>query len=96
MNLSAMLLHASREELEMILKLRDRVDSFPAIVVTVMRKRYVVDQSDEHEFHDGKIPYAFGGQWLRGYGRVDEMYRLLSGAEVTKIERIDRTKVWGK
>ncbi len=94
MNLNAMIRHATREELDAILSLRDRVDALPAIVVTIMRKRYVVDQSDEHEFEEGR-PYMFGGRWLRSYGRVDEMHRLLSGGDVTKIERIERKKVWG-
>jgi hypothetical protein len=28
----------------------------------------------------------FGGQWLRGPGRIDEQYRSLSGAEIVAIK----------
>jgi hypothetical protein len=31
-------------------------------------------------------PLHFGGQWLRGPGRIDEQYRSLSGAEIVAIK----------
>lgn len=40
--------------------------------------------------------FSFGCQWLRGMGRVDEMYRTLSTWEIVKVERIDATRVWGR
>lgn len=39
--------------------------------------------------------FWFGAQWLRSYGRVDEMYRSLATYEVCKIERIGYARVWG-
>jgi hypothetical protein len=81
-----------------------RKASEPAILVTLGGKRYVVATEDEHVFD--RIPdgphsldsyrfQVFGAQWLRGYGRVDEMYRSLSLCEVTKVQRVDRARVWG-
>ena len=46
--------------------------------------------------HMGAALTAFGAQWLRRMGTVDEMYRTLSIAEVVKVERIARSKVWGR
>lgn len=71
-------------------------------------RRYVVAQEDEPMFADlpdGPIERAdrwdgpqfwFGAQWLRGYGRVDEMYRTLSASEITRVARVNRAKVWGE
>lgn len=78
-----------------------------AIVVTLAegskKRRYVVAQEDEGMFEGdsavnivGNWRFNFGGQWLRSLGKVDEMYRTLSGNDVIKIQRIDRTKVWGR
>src|SRR5437773_934995 len=68
---------------------------------------YVVAQEDEGIFRDipdgafssdspgvRYILAAFGAQWLRSYGRVDEMYRTVSLAEVVKVERVNRERVW--
>lgn len=46
--------------------------------------------------HMGAALTSFGGRWLRRFGCVDEMHRTLSMAEVVKVERIDRAKVWGR
>jgi hypothetical protein len=73
------------------------------------RRRYVVYQEDEHLFdglsgnvsreqveqHFGSRFAWFGGQWLRSMGRVDEMARTLSVAELVKVERRHRNAVWG-
>jgi len=83
----------------------------PAIVVTVTSgsssRRYVVVREDEDLFAaipDGPVrrehhfdgpQFDFGGQWLRGYGKVDESYRSLAGYQITRVVRIDRVKVWG-
>jgi len=50
---------------------------------------------DEQLGHMGAVLNAFGCQWLRRMGAVDEMYRSLSLCEVIKVERIDRKRVWG-
>lgn len=39
--------------------------------------------------------FWFGCRWLRGYGRVDEMYRTIGSYEVIKVERVDRNRVFG-
>lgn len=44
----------------------------------------------------GAVLTAFGCQWLRRLGAVDEMYRSVSVIEVTKVERIDRKRVFGR
>lgn len=80
----------------------------PAIIVTADygKRRYVVAQEDEYLFNgipNGSFDpqghphgwWVFGAQWLRGYGRVDEMYRTLSSSDVSKVERVDRKRVWG-
>jgi hypothetical protein len=82
-----------------------------AVVVTMRddNRRYVVAEEDEEEVRglagvsesELKAVYSqswggFGGQWLRGFGRVDEMYRTLSFAEVKKVAEIERSKVWGR
>jgi hypothetical protein len=36
-----------------------------------------------------------GCQWLRAFGKVDEMYASLSLYEVVKVEEVDRARVWG-
>jgi hypothetical protein len=36
-----------------------------------------------------------GCQWLRAYGKVDELYVSLSLDDVVKVEETDRAKVWG-
>jgi hypothetical protein len=43
----------------------------------------------------GAVLTSFGCRWLRSYGRVDEMHRAISVIEVTKVERIDRRRVFG-
>jgi hypothetical protein len=75
------------------------------------RRRYVVDRADEEQLRDyvGKSEtelaelsrgmrgmLGFGCQWLRRYGRVDEMHRSLSLHEVVKVEQANRAKVWGQ
>jgi hypothetical protein len=72
-------------------------------------RRYVVAQEDEQALRRfvghtpeqlatdlgqmGTVLFAFGGQWLRGPGRVDELYRSLSLADVVKVEAVDRDRV---
>jgi len=46
------------------------------------------------EEHLGR--FNFGCRWMRSFGKVDECYRSLSTWEVTKVERVDRKKVWGR
>jgi hypothetical protein len=53
----------------------------------------VRDTREAREDHLGR--FAFGCQWLRGMGRVDEMYRTLSTWEITKVERIPTHRVRG-
>jgi hypothetical protein len=75
------------------------------------RRRYVVDRADEEQLrrYVGKSQaelaelsrgmggmLGFGCQWLRGYGRVDEMAATLSLYEVVKVEEVDRRRVWGR
>jgi hypothetical protein len=106
--LSSILAHATEEELRVLLAVIERVNAQAAIVVTMRdNRRYVVSQEDEHLFADipdGPVvredrwdgPQSwFGGQWLRGYGRVDEMHRSLAGYEIAKVARVDRKRVWG-
>lgn len=98
--------HATDDELRVMVRILERADAKPAILVTIQGRRYVVAQEDEYRFEGvASGPYAignnsridwFGGQWMRSYGKVDEMYRSLSGYDVTKIERADRSKVWGR
>jgi hypothetical protein len=106
-NVTTLLEHATPEEAKTILRILQRANRQPAIVVTMGlgNRRYVVAQEDEVSFE--KIPDGpfkpghsdwrvnFGAQWLRGYGRVDEMYRSLSLDDVTKVARISRDRVWG-
>jgi hypothetical protein len=44
----------------------------------------------------GAVLTSFGCRWLRRLGAVDEMYRTVSVVEVTKVERIDRKRVFGR
>lgn len=53
----------------------------------------ISDVRHAREQHLGR--FGFGCQWLRGLGRVDEMYRSLSTWEVVKVERIATARVWG-
>ncbi|MHB1762657.1 MAG: hypothetical protein ACYCS4_07960 [Acidimicrobiales bacterium] len=53
------------------------------------------DELDQRFGHMVAPLTSFGAQWLRRMGAVDEMYRLLSMAEVVKVERLDRRRVWG-
>jgi hypothetical protein len=100
----------NEEEVRAVLGILQRANDAPAVVVTLPNgggkgRRYVVSREDESMFDGINTPADFeetygwrgwfGGQWLRSYGRVDEMYRSLSGP-VLKIERIDRRKVWGE
>lgn len=74
------------------------------------QRRYVVDLADEEalrpyvgmtqaELAEASRGMAgtlgFGCQWLRGFGRVDEMTRTLSLHEVLKVEEAPRKRVWG-
>jgi hypothetical protein len=74
------------------------------------RRRYVVALEDEQELRrfvghsaqqlqdelGGRAALlTFGAQWLRGPGRVDEMYRSLSMADVVRVSVVDRSLVWG-
>jgi hypothetical protein len=110
--LETILQHATTDELRVIAAIAERANAEPAILVTVGGRRYVVAEEDELTFHnipDGKYDYDprnygagildkvfFGAQWMRKYGKVDEMYRSLSGYEVTKVARVPRSRVWGK
>ena len=100
MNIATLFQNATGEEAEALARVINRANAMPAVVVTLREggksRRYVVDQADESDFDNGRVPHWFGGQWLRGYGRVDEMYRSLCGDEVVKVERLDRAKVWGR
>lgn len=102
--------NASIDELRTLAAVLKRANDKPAVVVTLKEgtrsRRYVVSREDEHLFDDipnGPIDGAdvlgwrlwFGGQWLRSLGKVDEMYRSLSGSEIVKVQRIDRKRVWG-
>ena len=53
-------------------------------------------EMDQRFGHMGAGMTAFGARWLRRMGVVDELYRSLSMAEVVKVERIDRGRVWGR
>jgi hypothetical protein len=60
-------------------------------------RRGASDSEVEERFGGmGAVLTSFGCQWLRRYGCVDEMYRTLSVIEVTKVERIDRHRVFGR
>jgi hypothetical protein len=74
------------------------------------QRRYVVDLADEETLRPyvGKSQaelaeasrgmagmLSFGCQWLRGFGRVDEMARTLSLYEVLKVEEVPRRRVRG-
>lgn len=75
------------------------------------RCRYVMAMEDEQELrrfvgrtHEqieaelgrlGTGLFWFGARWLRAPGRVDEMHRSLSMAEVVTVEAVDRDLVWG-
>lgn len=112
MNTQALLEEALRQSDEdavrAIVRILNNQRARPAILATIDGKRYVVAEEDEHEFEnipDGPLGTGFdnpldrvwfGGRWMRGYGRVDEMYRSLGGYEVTRIQRVDRDKVWGR
>ncbi len=62
-------------------------------------RRYVVAHEDEYMFaslKDGPITredrfdgpsFHFGAQWLRGPGRIDEMYRTLYAGDAVRITR---------
>jgi hypothetical protein len=107
--LAVVLANATEEETAAITAALGRANAKPAVIATMRdRRRYVVAQEDEAEFAElvglrgealaDRVQYArggFGGQWLRGYGRVDEMYRSLSMREVTKVATADRARVWG-
>ncbi len=94
------------DERRVLLGIIERMNARPAVVVTVdlggTKRRYVVATEDESifagapdgPFSDGR-PFYFGAQWLRGFGKVDEMYRSFGLYEATKVERFDRKKVWG-
>jgi len=102
--------NASDDELKVIGDVLARADAKPAVVVTLQegskQRRYVVYQEDEYLFEGIHTPEAFqashgrfayfGGQWLRQYGKVDEMSRTLSSSELVKIQRVPRNKVWGR
>ena len=100
--LDTIIQNATPDELRAITAAAERANARPAILVTIGHRRYVVAQEDERDFDSITDPaalprmLAFGGQWLRGYGRVDECYRLLSAYEVTRITRVDRRRVWGE
>lgn len=104
MNIETLIQNATTDELRVIAQIAERARNKPAILATVGKRRYVVAQEDEHVF-DGFVPgenvqgmsgmVSFGCQWMRSYGKVDEMYRTLSLWEVTKVQRVDRAKVWG-
>lgn len=64
----------------------------PAAGGTV-RTPSVAEVRQAREEHLGR--FYFGCQWLRGFGRVDEMYRTLGTWEVVKVERLPRDRVWG-
>ena len=103
--LDTIIQNATPDELRAITAAAERANARPAILVTIGRRRYVVAQEDEWLFDAIKssadLPYlqrygAFGCQWLRGYGRVDECYRTLGFEEITAITRADRKRVWGE
>lgn len=94
------------EEIATVARMLQRAHDAPAVLVTCADgRRYVVAQEDESlfaEIPDGPFESSgmggfggFGAQWLRGYGRVDEMYRSLSFWDVRKVARADRARVWG-
>jgi hypothetical protein len=104
--------NATEDELPAIASALRRANERPAILVKLRTggRRYVVCREDEHLFDDlvgldeaelaervrGAVLVPFGAQWLRGYGRVDEMYRSLSLSEVRGIRTADRARVWGR
>lgn len=112
MDVKTLIRNATEEELLAIASALKRANKRPAILVTLRTggRRYVVCREDEHLFEDlvgldeaelaervGRaVLVAFGAQWMRGYGRVDEMYRSLSLGEVTSIKTADRARVWGQ
>ncbi len=108
--LEILIANASEDELRVITRVLGRANTKPAILVTVRdSKRYVVAQEDEPMFEalvglsEAELATrvsqslgGFGAQWLRGYGRVDEMYRSLTLREVVKVAEVDRERVWGR
>lgn len=91
---------ADDAELAVLGRLIERAVNRPRIVVTLQeggrQRRYLVDRSSEDEFDDvpdgpvsfpRRLGHYFGGAWLRGPGRVDEMHRSLAMSEVVKVER---------
>lgn len=110
MNLETLVANATDDELPAIAAALHRAQSKPCVLVTTLeggkRRRYVVAQEDEDEIRkyvgcaesvlDRQWQVWFGAQWLRGMGRVDEMYRSLSLSETVKVEEADRARVWGR
>jgi len=109
MEIDVLIANATEEERAAITAARQRANAKPAVIVTMRdRRRYVVDQEDEprvielkglnaEELHR-RVENAldgFGGRWLRGYGRVDEMQRYLAFREIVKVATADRARVWG-
>jgi hypothetical protein len=109
MEIDVLIANATPQERAAIAAARERANAKPAVIVTMRdRRRYVVDQEDEPhlvalaglnaEALRRRVEHAaggFGGRWLRGYGRVDEMHSYLAFYEVTKVATADRDRVWG-
>jgi hypothetical protein len=112
MDIETLIRNATEEELPAIASALKRANERPAILVTLRTggRRYVVCQEDEHLFDDlvgldeaqlaervrHSLLVPFGAQWMRGYGRVDEMYRSLLLREVRRVTTADRARVWGR
>ena len=112
MDVEILIRNATEAELPAIASALKRANARPAIVVTLRNggRRYVVCQEDEHLFADlvgldqaelaerasRAVLVPFGAQWMRAYGRVDEMYRSLSLSEVRSVRTVARERVWGR
>jgi hypothetical protein len=108
-DLAILIANANEAELRVINTVLKRANEKPAVLVTMRDgKRYVVVQEDEHLFTEliglsaeelaERVAHHrgyFGGQRLRRYGNVDEMYRSLGMYEVQRLTTADRTRVWG-
>ena len=109
MDVQTLIRAATDEELPVIAAAARRLQERPCVLVTVREgsktRRYVVAQEDEEMIRplvgmdrsEWEHEHAwFGAQWLRGFGRVDEMYRSLGLYDIVKVEEAPRAKVWGE
>jgi hypothetical protein len=110
MNLETLLQHANAEELAVLAGLMKRIAALVTVRHGGGRRRYVVDLADEEALRPyvGKTEaelaeasrgmagmLSFGCQWLRAFGRVDELARTLSLDEVLKVQEAPLARLGG-